>query len=208
MITKRTSIILALDVVDEKKAVAIAQSVKDEIDAIKINYPLLLNSSPSVITTLSKIKAVICDFKIADIPYINGLITKRAVELGASGVICHSFVGLDSVKSCIDAAGGADVYVVVEMSHPGGCENYGKFTIEYLQRINDLGVTGIVAPATRPERITYYRSIFEDKLILSPGVGSQGGTKKDTLDAGADFVIVGRSIYEAVDPKATVRNLE
>jgi orotidine-5'-phosphate decarboxylase len=39
-------------------------------------------------------------------------------------------------------------------------------------------------------------------LILSPGVGAQGGSAAEALRHGADFVIVGRSIYEDPDPRA------
>lgn len=39
----------------------------------------------------------------------------------------------------------------------------------------ECGVTGFIAPATRPERITAIRKIAGEKLILSPGVGAQGG---------------------------------
>ncbi len=205
---KKSSIILALDVLNSDKAIEIANKLRDEIDAIKINYPLVLNSSPEIVSELSKIKPVICDFKVADIPYINSLITKRAIQLGASGIICHSFVGLDSLKSCIENANGKDVFVVVEMSHPGGNENYGKFSENYLKEINGLGISGIIAPATRVDRIKYYRTIFKDKLILSPGVGAQGGKGKEVLDSGADFLIIGRSLYNSDDPKGYIKKIK
>ena len=100
-LVKKSSIILALDLLDSRKALEIAENLKEDVDAIKVSYPLVLHSSPEIVTELSKIRPVICDFKIADIPYISGLITKRAIDLGAIGVICHSFMGLDSVKTCV-----------------------------------------------------------------------------------------------------------
>jgi orotidine-5'-phosphate decarboxylase len=45
------------------------------------------------------------------------------------------------------------------------------------------------------------RSIVGDLLILSPGVGAQGGSAADAITMGADLVIVGRSIYGAVSPR-------
>ena len=36
--------------------------------------------------------------------------------------------------------------------------------------------------------------------IISPGVGAQGGDPKETIKAGADFIIVGRGIYHADNP--------
>ena len=70
-----------------------------------------------------------------------------------------------------------------------------------------MGIAGIIAPATRVDRIKYYRSIFADKLILSPGVGVQGGDAKEVLAAGADFLIVGRSLYNSDDPKEFIGKL-
>jgi orotidine-5'-phosphate decarboxylase len=45
------------------------------------------------------------------------------------------------------------------------------------------------------------RKIVGDLLILSPGVGAQGGSASATIGKGADYVIVGRSIYGAEDPR-------
>ena len=44
-----------------------------------------------------------------------------------------------------------------------------------------------------------------EKLILSPGVGTQGGEAAEAVNAGTDFAIVGRSIVEAAEP---VRSLQ
>ena len=37
-----------------------------------------------------------------------------------------------------------------------------------------------------------------DRKILSPGVGAQGGSASSAIQAGADYVIVGRAIYSIV----------
>ena len=62
------------------------------------------------------------------------------------------------------------------------------------------GAAGIVAPATRPERVKALRAIVGSRFILAPGVGAQGGRASDAIAAGADAVIVGRAIYEAKNP--------
>src|SRR5437899_11221322 len=113
-------LILALDVTDPKHAVQLATSVRHHVDAVKVGWPLILAGGLEVLRTLAKSGYVLCDFKIADIPNTNRLIVEQAVDAGASGIICHGFVGEDSVRSCVDASGGKDVFVVVEMSQPGG----------------------------------------------------------------------------------------
>jgi len=203
----RTRLILALDETREDKAFSIVEQVRDYADAIKINWPLVLSASPGIITRISKLSDVICDFKVADIPNTNRLIVQQAVALGASGVIVHGFTGRDSVKAAVEAARGAEVFVVTEMSHPGGEE----FTAPVAERLAALavecGASGVIAPATRPERIRAIRGIVGKLKILSPGVGAQGGSAADAIANGADSVIIGRSIYNAQNPRDAARSV-
>ena len=198
---KKTKLILALDETDELKATWIAEQVNELVDAIKVNWPLVLSASPSIIERLSKISKVICDFKVADIPNTNRLIVQEARERGASGVIVHAFPGRDSVRAAVEAARDIDIFVVTEMSHPGGQEFTAPFSEKFAQIAVECGASGVIAPATRPETIGRIRSIVREKLILSPGVGIQGGSASSAIRMGADYVIVGRSIYEDKDPR-------
>jgi orotidine-5'-phosphate decarboxylase len=153
---------------------------------------------------------VICDFKVADIPNTNRLIVEQAIKYGASGVIVHGFVGHDSVEACVKAAESADVFVVTEMSHPGGTEFTAKIANQLVVLAKETGAKGIIAiiaPATRPTRLAEIRSMANDMMILTPGVGAQGGSAADAIRAGADYIIVGRSIYQADDPGAAATEL-
>ncbi|MCL1810917.1 MAG: orotidine-5'-phosphate decarboxylase [Methanomassiliicoccaceae archaeon] len=195
-----TGLIIALDETDADKALKIAGTVSSMADAIKINWPLILSAGPEIITQLSEISDVICDFKIADIPNTVRLIVEEAVSRKASGVIVHAFTGEDSLREAVSAAGKADVYAVTEMSHPGGM----MFTAPHAEEMAAMGVrcgvAGFIAPATRPDRIKAIRSVAGDLKILSPGVGAQGGSASSAISAGADYVIVGRAVYGAKDP--------
>jgi orotidine-5'-phosphate decarboxylase len=203
---KKTRIILALDVTSHTDAVRVVGAVKDYVDAIKINWPLVLAAGPDIIREMSKVKDVICDFKISDIPNTNRLIVEQAMSRGASAVICHGFAGEDSVKACVDAANG-QVYVLTEMSHPGGKQFTAPVSDQLAAIAKTAGARGIVAPATRPERITALRKIIGNLEIITPGVGAQGGKASDAIRAGADYVIVGRAIYEAEDPRGAAKKL-
>ncbi len=201
---RESRLVLAIDETNGEKALAIAESVSGIVDAIKINWPLVLSEGPQMITRLSEFSEVICDFKVADIPNTVRLIVENAVSRGASAVIVHAFTGDDSLHAAVEAAGGAEIYAVTEMSHPGAVMFTAKHAEEMAQLGVDCGVDGFIAPATRPDRIAAIRGIIgPEKKILSPGVGAQGGKASDAIRAGADYAIVGRAIYGSEDPRAS-----
>jgi orotidine-5'-phosphate decarboxylase len=94
------------------------------------------------------------------------------------------------------------------MSHPGAIEFYQKLGEKIAKMAKELGATGIVAPATRPNRVKRYRDIIgENMLIISPGVGPQGGQIGDAIKEGANFEVIGRLIYTSNDPARTAREI-
>jgi orotidine-5'-phosphate decarboxylase len=94
------------------------------------------------------------------------------------------------------------------MSHPGAEEFIQPATDKLIELANELEPFGVIAPATRPERVSYIRSKLKPGIkILTPGVGAQGGRADEVLKAGADYVIVGRSIYASENPREAARNL-
>ncbi len=196
-------LILALDVVEKKKAVPIARACAPHLDAIKIGYPLVLAAGLSVARDLAKFNLpLIADFKVADIPNTNTLIAEQVFDAGFSAIICQGFVGTDSVKACVTAAHrhGGLCYVVAEMSHPGAKEFFVPGTPEQIAANAMIaGADGIIAPATRPDRVKVLRGIVGNRKILSPGVGAQGGDIRQVAGI-VDGVIIGRAIYGAGNP--------
>ncbi|AKB65798.1 orotidine-5'-phosphate decarboxylase [Methanosarcina mazei] len=201
---RNTCMILALDVTEREEALKIAENVREFVDAIKVGYPLILATGLDIIRELARFAPVIADFKVADIPNTNRLICEQVFKAGADAVIVQGFTGRDSLDACIEVASkyGKDVFVVSEMSHPGGAEFLQSAAEAIAKMAVEAGAFGLVAPATRPERVKEIRKIIGDRLtIISPGVGVQGGKASDVISAGADWVIVGRSIYKAESPK-------
>ncbi len=200
-------IVAAIDATDVARAKAVVAALAGRVDAVKVNWPLVLAAGPDIVREFATSAYVLCDFKIADIPNTNRLIVEQALAHGASGVICHAFAGEDSVRACVEAARGAEVFVVTEMSHPGGQEFTAKHAEEFARLAVRTGAAGIIAPATRPDRVRALRGIVGNRLILAPGVGAQGGKPADAIRAGADAVIVGRALYESEDPAKAARDI-
>ncbi len=204
-----TRLILALDVTMRERALSLAVQLKDHFDAIKIGYPLILSSGLGIITEISALAPVIADLKVADIPNTNRLICQAVLDAGACGIIAQAFPGKDSLQACAKSAAehDADLFVVTEMSHPGA-ELFMAPLAEKMARLAvEVNAAGVVAPATRPDRIKQIRSIIGERIIISPGVGAQGGSAGAAVQAGANYLIVGRSVYEAEDPVVSAKKL-
>ncbi len=200
-----TELILALDVEGREDALRIAGRCAPHIDAIKVGYPLILSTGLPFARELASFGLpLIADFKVADIPNTTRLIARQVFSHGFAAIICHGFTGSDSVAACIRTAhdAGGECYIVAEMSHPGAEEFYHGGTAERIAALAAcLGADGIIAPATRPDRIVVLRQIVGELKIYSPGVGAQGGDA-DMLAGLVDGIIVGRQIYQSPDPAA------
>ena len=207
----KNNIILAMDLMDLKDAERVCESINQYIDTIKIGYPLTLAEG---LSTIGFFKdnfdyKVICDYKVADIPATNEKIANQTFDAGADAIICHGFVGSDSVDACKTSAEdhGGEVFLLTEMSHPGAIKFLQPNADEIARMGVEMGITNYVAPSTRPERLSEIRDIVgKDAFMISPGVGTQGGDPRETLKY-SNALIIGRSIYNAEDPEKATKDI-
>lgn len=207
----KNQIILALDVEEKNKAYEILDQTTEYLDTIKIGYPITLALGPSIITSIKEeydVK-IIADFKVADIDATNEKIVKTTLNYGADAIIVHGFTGDDSVLACKNMAEKLDkeIFLLTEMSHPGADKFLKPISLDIAQMGVDLGIKNYVAPATKIDRLKKIREVVgKDSFIISPGVGFQGGNAKDTLQY-SNAAIVGRSIYNASNPKKALEEI-
>jgi len=190
----------------------ILDATRDHIVAIKIGYPLILKLGLEIIAEVidSFGGIAIADVKLSDIENTNKLIAEELLEAGFDAVIAHIFQGKDTLRSTIEKLEKEDkgIFIVASMSNPGAERMFKPILDSILNMCLELDVTGVIAPATRPSEIMYVRKkLGDERLILSPGVGAQGGKIRDALSAGADFLIIGRSIYCSDKPQETAFRL-
>lgn len=209
-----SKLILALDVpseLDEEKeledrCLEILEKTSNSIAAVKVGYPVVLRTGTEIIEKINEknYAPIIADFKIADIPHTSREIAERAYEKGAGAVIAHGFPGTDSLEAINQVAeemGDRGVFIVSNMSHPGGKEFIRPVTDRILELVKNVSATGVIGPATRPEEVTDMRNkLGGDFLILTPGIGAQGAKAGDAIRSGADYEIVGRAIYNSDSP--------
>lgn len=203
-------IIVALDLPDLEEAMQVVEAVREEINTVKIGYPLVLAQGLDSISTIKDEFGcqVIADFKVADIPDTNRKIADLTFQAGADAVIVQGFVGDDSARACMDSAhsNGGEVFLLTEMSHPGASKFIQPVSLEIAKMGVKLGIENFVGPSTRLDRLEKIRNVIgSDSFLISPGVGTQGGTPKDTLTF-ADAIIIGRSIYLSEDPELAIQS--
>ncbi|MBI4362690.1 MAG: orotidine-5'-phosphate decarboxylase, partial [Euryarchaeota archaeon] len=172
---RNTGLVVALDVETEARALRVARETRGLCDGLKVGVPLLLEAGTGVLRRLRRHGYVLADMKVADVPHTNRATAEHIFRAGAQGLIVHGFCGPDSLRACVGAARRhrGEVYVVAEMSHPGG----KRFTAPAAEAIARMarreGAHGLVAPATRPPRIRLL-SRASGLPLLCPGVGAQG----------------------------------
>jgi orotidine 5'-phosphate decarboxylase subfamily 1/orotate phosphoribosyltransferase len=190
-----------------ERACHIATAVEPHVVAIKLNYPLVLAVGLEIVEHLKKLLPdlpLIADFKVADIDNTNAWIARHTYSAGIDAIIVQGFIGEDAIQGVIQEAkkaGDQGIILVVDMSHPDAAQFIHPQTPRLINLAKKLKVSGVIAPGTRPPHVQEIRNLLGSEiLILAPGVGAQGGTPGSAISAGADYEIIGRSIYTADNP--------
>jgi len=207
---KEHGLIIAFDMEDVDFAANLAKDLKGAEGnfAIKIGRTLEMQTGKGIIAKIKEFSdlPLIYDGKIADIPYISRKIAEKAYDAGADAVIVQGFVGSDVLNEIVDLGLG-DVIAVVEMTHPGSDEYIQPVSEKIAEMVEDIGVDGVVLPATRPERVKKLVKIVKNTYVISPGIKAQGANPGDAIVNGADYEVVGRAIYEADNPKRAAEEI-
>ncbi|RLE86905.1 MAG: orotidine-5'-phosphate decarboxylase [Thermoprotei archaeon] len=198
---KESRVIVAIDVpiMEPHELVGL---VKDYAAGIKVGLPALLRWGPGALRRIREEYGeelyLLCDFKLADIPYVVAEELKAIREMGFDGAILHLFQG--GVEEVVTLEGRPDLYGVVAMSHPQA-ERLNSHFKELLAEAIEAGLEGCVVPATREAVVREAREAAPGLTLLAPGIGAQGARPGSAVAAGADFEIVGRAITRSPDPR-------
>ncbi len=206
----------------------LSQLVNDTCDiegvgAYKIGFEIVIpNGLKNVIETIRALSdlPIIYDHQKGgtDIPE-NGSRFMKACK-GVDAVIIFPMTGPVSEKAWVESASEEKMPLIVggEMTHSSYLASEGGYISddapEKIYRIAaTLGVNDFVVPGNKPEKISFYRRILEEKCprlaFYSPGFVTQGGSLSDSAkSAGERFhAIVGRAIYSQKDMGRAVKDL-
>ena len=211
------------------KAERVLDAVYPYICAVKFNHHLVLplGTFEGVQKLVKKAHnlglVAIMDCKVNDIGSTNQVIAEYYYAAGFDALIANPFIGWEEgLKPIFEVARRLQrgVILLVYMSHKGASEGYGQTIydaetgqkmpqyVSFAKKALKLEADGAVVGATYPEKIREVHEILGEKTpIYSPGIGAQGGEIKSTLKAGARYLIVGRAITQAENPKKSAMEI-
>ena len=230
----RSSLIVALDFDSLSSALKFARQVADLVGMFKIGSQLFAAAGPQAVREISALgPGIFLDLKFHDIPNtVAGAILSCAAMPGVQLVNVHALGGramLHAAAQAISAAQpmGADrprllaVTILTSMDQKamrevglGGTSQGRVLKLALLAK--KAGVDGVVASVKEARAIR--KACGRDFLIVTPGVrpkdkGSatnnddqaRTATPSEAIRAGADFLVVGRPILAASDPRAAAQ---
>src|ERR1700733_10893318 len=176
----REGLSVALDLSSVEAAQPMVAKLGDAVSFYKIGYQLAYAGGLAYVSALTGAgKRVFLDLKLHDIGHTVAQGVKSVANSGASFLTVHAYP--QTMKAAVDARAG---------------------------QARDIGVDGVVCSAEEAANI---RAIVGTKLALvTPGirpVGAEAGDQKRVMTpakaiaAGADYLVVGRPILAAPDPK-------
>jgi orotidine-5'-phosphate decarboxylase len=217
-IALRDRLIVALDLPDVAAAEAMIDQLGDSVTFYKIGYQLGYAGGLPLIRQLADAgKQVFIDLKLHDIGNTVARGTESVARLGATFLTVHAYP--QTMKAAVDASAGSGLKILAvtvltsyddsDLHQAGYRLGVPDLVAARARQAEALGIDGIVCSA---EETTALRGIISPRMCLvTPGVrpaGTDLGDQKRIMTpgraiaAGADYLVVGRPVIEAADPKA------
>ena len=213
----RDRLIVALDVSTVEEAQAMVARLGDAVSFYKIGYQLALAGGLSYAAGLiGGGKKLFVDMKLHDIGNTVAAGVKSVSRVGATFLTVHAYP--QTMKAAAEAReGGLRILAVTvltsyddaDLKTAGYDVSVRDLVAQRARQALEAGVNGLVCS---PEEVSNLRAIVGDKLVLvTPGIrpaGAEAGDQKRiatpsaAIAAGADYLVVGRPIVAAADPKA------
>jgi orotidine-5'-phosphate decarboxylase len=215
-------LIVALDVPSVAAAEAVVTRLGNAATFYKIGYQLAFAGGLSLAQSLIRSgKQLFLDMKLHDI----GNTVARGVEsvagLGVTFLTIHAYP--QTMRAAAEARAGSALrllavtvltsYDDTDLSEAGYSAGIKDLAAQRARQAHEIGIDGLVCS---PAEASALRLLVGDMTLVTPGIrpaGAASGDQKrvmapgEAIRAGADYLVVGRPIVEAVDPGAVVESI-
>lgn len=225
-------IIVALDVPEVQTALDLAAKVAPVIGAFKIGSELFTSAGPDIVRRIRATGAsVFLDLKFHDIPNTVAKAVAAATRLDVQMLTIHTSGGSEMMRAAEQAAqqtalqSGRNAPLVLgvtvltsmdsnNLAEIGVQANVGHQVERLATLASQSGIRGLVCS---PLEITALRQVLPSSMqLVTPGIrtGAEKAddqkrtlTPKEALDAGANWLVIGRPIYAAENPRAAAEKI-
>lgn len=227
-------ILVALDVDTAAQALPLAKALRGLVGGFKIGKQLFTAEGPSIVrTVVAGGDRVFLDLKFHDIPHTVAGAVASAVTIGASMVNVHASGGRKMMEAAAEAGSAAAtrlgrerplviaVTVLTSLDEPqlretGILTGVLEHVVHLARLAQDSGLDGVVAS---PQEITAIREACGPGfLVVTPGIRptttpvakddqSRTMTPAEAIAAGASYLVIGRPITAASDPRAAAEQI-
>jgi orotidine-5'-phosphate decarboxylase len=228
----RNPIIAALDVPTAEQALKLAEEIAPAVGAFKIGSELFTAAGPDIVRRVRATGAsVFLDLKFHDIPNTVAKAVTSAVQLDVQMLTVHTSGGVDMLKAAEQAAEEVawkfghtpplvlGVTVLTSLT-AGALREVGlDVNVEYqVHRLASVatkaGLRGLVCS---PLEVAKLRTFIPPNMqLVTPGIrfGTEKAddqkrtmSPKEAISAGANWLVVGRPIYAAENPRAAAETI-
>jgi len=214
----RDRLILALDLPSVAAAQTMVEKLGPAVSFYKIGYQLGFAGGLAFAAELVRAgKRVFLDFKLHDIGHSVATGVESVARLGASFLTVHAYP--QTMHAAVEARMGTDLRILAvtvltsyndaDLAAAGYDFTVAELVGERAAQARDIGVDGLVCSA---EEVANLRRLVGPRMLLvTPGIRPAGAASGDqkriatpaaAIAAGADYLVVGRPILEAADPRA------
>ena len=212
----RERLVVAVDLSDRDDILRLVDSLRGSVGVFKLGLQAFIANGPSIVRdVVAAGEKVFLDLKIHDIPNTARHAVAEAAELGASMATVHAAGGESMLRACAhDSLLVLGVTVLTSLAESDLLQiGMGGNAVENAVRLATLaqgaGLRGVVASPLEIEAIR--EACGPGFVILTPGIrpaGADAGDQRRTMTprqaiaAGADYIVVGRPITGAADPRS------
>ena len=225
-----TKIVLAMNVEGERGAIDLLSRVGSKVDVYKIGIDLFARTGPTLVREFVRREVdVFLDLKYSDIPSVVGKAVEAASELDVTMLTVHTMGGPKMLTAAAAAANKAKgkrpmilgVTVLTSLDQ-AALEAISGSKQAMADRVRSLAVlareSGCDGVVASPHEIGVVKEVCgRDLVVVTPGIRFGPGlgaddqartlTPAEAARAGADYIVVGRPIYEAPDPNAVIAEI-
>jgi len=210
----RDHLMVALDVPGKHEALAMRDLLMDEVGWFKVGLRLFVAEGPGLVCTLLETHRVFLDLKFHDIPNTVAEAVSSAGVLGVQMLNVHAAGGAEMLSAAAEAARAFPgmrliaVTVLTSQSADAAQEQVCRYAVAAHQ----AGLHGVVCSAH--EAAAVKQACGPDFITVTPGIRWGGQALQDqrrvadpamAMRAGADYIVVGRPVLRAADPRAAAR---